>query len=519
MRKYLLILLPILLFLSCKTNQSNIKELTEKEYFSAAGEAIRKNDYRGAITNYKKFIKENDIEDEKCSYAQYQIGESYYKLMEYNDAAIEYEKVFAKYSKSPFAKKSQYKSGLSYYKDKSYSRASRIFFNYLEKYPIDNKKSIVTHYLAESLYQLKKFAEAIEYYIKLLKYKDITIDTQSVIIKIARYFWETKNDRESACYYLDMLEFKNKAIIDFEKKIRWSYINKSNGLVDNSISSIYFDGDDLWVGLWIGGVMRFTRSSGKRVNFTTRSGLVSSYVRDINIDRENVWVATFNGVGRYDKQKSMWYNYNAIPGIANQKIKTIKITENKIYFGSLGKGVAVHDRFGDKWKLISKKNGLSGNYIVAVEQDENNMLFGTLFNGLNIYSIGEDKIILKFDSNNGLRENTVKDIINRKNKWWIASYKKGLAIYNKITKVWKSLDLPDNSAYINCIAFKENSLWVGTLGKGVYIYHNEKWGNINMDHGLSSNEITTIEFEEDYVWFGTLQGGISIYYIGKNRYK
>ena len=103
------------------------------------------------------------------------------------------------------------------------------------------------------------------------------------------------NKRESALVFINRLitklnskENTNQTLRDeaqkLKRRIRWEYLSKSEGLPDDSISDVEFDGDDVWLCMWTGGIARYTRSSRTLILFNPQnSGLVSIHIRDCRI--------------------------------------------------------------------------------------------------------------------------------------------------------------------------------------------------------------------------------------------
>lgn len=168
--------------------------------------------------------------------------------------------------------------------------------------------------------------------------------------------------------------------------------------------------------------------------------------------------------------------------IANEKIKTLLVkdglrenytralycvSEDEVYFGSFGKGVAIF--IDGKWDSLTTYHGLPDEHINTIHKSTDGILFvGTYNGGLFIYA-GNDsfKIIQEKD---GLLSNTIISLTEDKfGNIYVGTFK-GISIFNpkdellRIKNITKYDGLPNNQGYRDAIIFdKENNLWYGTV--------------------------------------------------------
>ncbi|MBD3376303.1 T9SS type A sorting domain-containing protein [candidate division KSB1 bacterium] len=92
--------------------------------------------------------------------------------------------------------------------------------------------------------------------------------------------------------------------IGLEHTSNWSLLSTTEGLVDNTVTSIETDGRG---GLWFGtprGVSFYSKETFE--NFTVSEGLISNTINDIAIDMPgNAWIATDGGVSVYKRPTSV----------------------------------------------------------------------------------------------------------------------------------------------------------------------------------------------------------------------
>jgi ligand-binding sensor domain-containing protein len=98
------------------------------------------------------------------------------------------------------------------------------------------------------------------------------------------------------------------------------WIAHTNG---NEINGLAVEGDNIWAATQ-GGVVRWDRTDGTYVKYTTSDGLADNLVNGAAIDSEgHRWFGTWGGVCEYDG--SSWTTYTTADGLRNDKIHAIAI--------------------------------------------------------------------------------------------------------------------------------------------------------------------------------------------------
>lgn len=332
---------------------------------------------------------------------------------------------------------------------------------------------------------------------------------------LARIYWDKYSDRETSYRYLaDLIKLRPLAARDPEvklllKMIQWQYIDKKDGLKDDCISAIAFDGDEIWAGSWLGGAFKFTRSRNTFKIYNTRNGLVADLIRDIKTDNDTIWIATFEGVSRFNKKNNTWNNFQSIPGVAYQRIKSILVQERYVWICTLGTGIQRFDKMNNTWTDYSNQP----QFVVRVREDpwEGLIGFATLNSGFLLLEKGKWRRLT--DKNPPLNSNLAKDIAFDKEKIYLATYKEGIFILDRKDGNIQPLTLP-KKYFINTMILRNGKLYLGTLGDGLVIYDlaSGTTKSISIRDGMNSNYILALEFEKDYIWIGTIDSGINIYY-------
>lgn len=339
------------------------------------------------------------------------------------------------------------------------------------------------------------------------------------LYRLAEYYFEKKN-RELALHYINTVvrKYRNLPLLSraktLRRSIRWRFITKQQGLADNSVSAIVFDGDELWIGTWLGGITRFQRSTGVQTLFRAAgSALVSDLIRDIAVSERQVWVATFEGLSRYDKQVDRWSTVYSVAGLAYQRIKRVVLDDGKLWVATIAHGLSVLDLKSGKWRTFKTRNGLPGNNVVALCATPASVWVGTVSGGLGRYDKKSGKWTVYRKQ---LPVPSVKAVAFDGRRIWIGTHGGGLLSCLENGTDWQRFTAADSGLTSNYVftvtVAPSGKIWLGTLEGGAAVYDDTsgKWERFTVADGLPGNDITTIAFEGRYVWFGTLNGGVAV---------
>ena len=330
----------------------------------------------------------------------------------------------------------------------------------------------------------------------------------------------------------------------------------------------------VWVCTWEDGLFRLSDAGTVHYMEDERNGLSSNSVRDCcEDDRGNLWIATFSGLDKLDKNTGKFIHYlpSSMPGsLSNSSVYCImKDHQGTLwvgtYFGGLnyfnpdyeiysyyypggrkGEGLGypvigcmAEDRRGNLWigtegggltfydrrrktfkryRYGKDENTLSHNNIKSLYYDpqEDVLWVGTHQEGLNRLDIGTDRIrryrIPDRQSEN--LSNVILDIVPYGKELLVASFD-GVFRFNPETgRFSKLLDLFCNCLFID----SQNVLWIAVEGYGIYSYSFDTGELMGYDHSggknsVSGGKITTITEDRHHnVWFSTSDSGIDVYY-------
>jgi hypothetical protein len=292
----------------------------------------------------------------------------------------------------------------------------------------------------------------------------------------------------------------------------WESWTQKNGLPWNVVMGIAKDkkSGELWLALFGDGIARF--SGGYFEHFTQmNSGLLNDVVYGIDIQDENVWVATTAGISCYNRVSGEWAVYNE-KHAPMEEVWTYNVdaTEEKVFFAVWGGGILEWDVKTKNWLEYTDPDGemeidlyrddglvhvisTSASYVEGV-------LWASTYFGLSRYDGRNWRGYMDHDS--GLPSNFINLALGRSanscynctdkglgvladfasdtwvsymrvnddDKTWTAKIMRGNQVLNKVPT---SLDLPNH--FTICVTFMGDDIWIGTghglaRGKGNGFY-------------------------------------------------
>ena len=303
---------------------------------------------------------------------------------------------------------------------------------------------------------------------------------------------------------------------ELARGLMWSYLTpRQLGTGDANISAIATDGDDVWVGSWIGGLTRYTRSTGRRQVFREGpAALISRRVRDIRPIGGYVWVGTDQGMSVYARSSSRWRREPALGGTDEPApVAAIVSAGATVYAGTLGQGLWRRDATG--WSSVGDDT-LPGLFINALRVVGDTLWIGTIDLGLVSLDLRSGTLRSFDEINEELGPQNVTAIVAEDDATlWIGTFGAGLYRWesgpNRITQfdVAGGL-LPDD--WILAGAVGDTGLYFGTFGGGAVHYapHREAWTTISLAQGLPSLNVAVVTAARGHIYFGTLGGGVAI---------
>lgn len=345
--------------------------------------------------------------------------------------------------------------------------------------------------------------------------------------------------------------------------------NDSTSLAHNTIYKILKDRDGgIWLGTWGGGLEKmekkiqvFNDERKTSYNFihhkpdASKNSISSLWITDIAEGPDgSLWIATNNGLNKYDKKNKQFTIYkndpNNINSLNSNDISAVCVDNTgKIWVGTWGSGLNILDpKSNEISRYRYSKNdftSISHDIIMKIYCDKSgNIWLGTWGGGL-------DKAIYK--KPNGLTEGNNIEFIRYQHSeldiksissnsiysmmedntgiMWVGTDWGGINKFEKeVAKFGLIQSQPGNSHGLsNNVVFsllidRNNLLWIGTQ-EGLNIY-NRQTGQFSLflnepgnENSLSHNLVRSmIEDKDGNVWLGTLSG-LNKYSIKSKQFK
>ncbi len=292
----------------------------------------------------------------------------------------------------------------------------------------------------------------------------------------------------------------------------WHHWSEEDGLPWRVVMGIVKDHKtgDLWLALFGEGIARF--SGGYFEHFTQdNSGLLNDVVYGVDIQGDNIWVATTAGISRYNQVTGEWTVYNE-KHAPMEEVWTYNVDAAKdmVYFAVWGGGILEYEVDTGVWTDYIDPDGEMEidlyrddgviHVITTSASYVDNILWASTYFGLSRYDGRNWRGYLDTDS--GLPSTFINLAVGRSGTECYSCTDKGLAVLTdfetdtwvtyqrdtedadtwtahvmvgntEITTVPTNLDLPNH--FTICTEFMGNDLWIGTghglargIGKGYY---------------------------------------------------
>src|SRR5579864_8790017 len=218
-----------------------------------------------------------------------------------------------------------------------------------------------------------------------------------------------------------------------------------------------------------------------------------------------LWIATQEGLVRFDGIRFQVFDRNSNPELGNNDIRALRVTHD----GSLWAGTLLGDLVrlkNGKFTSYTANHELGENAISAIYEDRRTDLWiGTRGGGLYRLRDGRFK---SYQMQDGLANDSVSSIVEDGNgALWIGT-DAGLSILSRgnFVRLAAMRGLPHDIIW-TVYRDRQGTIWVGTDTQGLIQYQDGKSRAYTLEYGLSSNSVHAVrEDNEGNLWVGTSRG-------------
>lgn len=299
----------------------------------------------------------------------------------------------------------------------------------------------------------------------------------------------------------------------------------SNSFSENKISGIYEDNDGiLWVGTIYNGLNIFDRKNNKvtRIDHNKKDegvNISNNLIRKITgIDNE-IWIATEDGLDKYDKTTNITTKYKKKDGLICNDVRTLFIDSEGLLWIGTREGLNVSDRKGNfiNYTEILKESGIVENKFSDIHEDKDGTIWlaGGADNGLIKYdkTTNRAKKYNSMSSDKGKSYDVIMSInSDDKGDIWIGT-DKGLIKFNKESEKFVRYTESDGLAnnFIYGVLLDENEdVWVSTnYGISKFDTSNNRFINFDSNDGIQGNEFNEYSYfksKSGEMFFGGVNG-------------
>jgi ligand-binding sensor domain-containing protein len=247
----------------------------------------------------------------------------------------------------------------------------------------------------------------------------------------------------------------------------------------------------VWIGMGNKGLIVIDGAVWKLID-TSNSGLPDNNVFSISEDYcGNIWIGTYGGIAVYNPETSFWRIINQTNSpLPSDKINSIK-HEGIIKWIATGNGLVRYDR--ENWEIYGTHNStLKSNHISCIALiEDRNIWAGTSYEGGVTHFKGDTSYTFDY-TNSPLTGHYINELHYEKRVLWIGSES---GLYRLENNEWKTFDR-DNSALSHnqvnsVISDNKGNKWIATWSGGLgpeLVRYNESAPLTNSDEIVTARD-------------------------------
>lgn len=298
--------------------------------------------------------------------------------------------------------------------------------------------------------------------------------------------------------------------VTHERFLYNQYGEDSKNLSDKFIYPILKDKEGgVWIGTYYNGVNylppycgQFSGYSGADGSPYFSSRIISRFCED---DKGRVWIASDDsGLSCFDPLTKQFINFKGREQLSKKNLHALCTIGDNLWIGAYSSGIQVLNTQNGILKKFDTTNGLDENSIYTIFKDNQGNIWTGSMRGICLYNPEKEEFI-KIKDLDALVSEIIEDTSGN---LWIATQGKGVLKYSPKQQTWKKYN-KEKGLYcpnINHLCInRDNELWVAT-GEGLYTY-NPKTDQFSRQELKIPNEcINAILEGEDCLWITTGKG-------------
>lgn len=275
----------------------------------------------------------------------------------------------------------------------------------------------------------------------------------------------------------------------------------------------------LFVLFFYTGFFCYSQQQYRFQTLTAEQGITQSIVYAISQDSiGNIWMASEEGVIRYNSKNSKTYNkYDGLPDDFGTRIRTIFIDSgNKVWIGGKN-GIAYFNEGENDFKKIELSGEIRPSLVKSLTEDEDGNLWVGCFNGLWKLTRTSGKIRLE-RAKNLSKVQTVHYINNS----ILAGTDSGLyKIDTQTEEIVKLTGLNKDYSVTNLAKLHDSTFIIGTQSNGIILTDSEFnfIRNITLPTGIRDLPVFDLIVQDDRVYIATDGAGLIVTNLGFEQFE